>query len=163
MIFLFYLLSFVCVIAAGLVVFTKSPINSVIYLIVCFLGIAGHYILLNAQFLAIVHVIVYMGAIMVLFLFVIMLLNLNKQNLPHKHITTRISSVVAGGLLFLVLIAATKSAVTFPFPEHADTSIGLVKTVGKKLYTEYMLPFEIASVLFLAAIVGSVFFGNKKA
>jgi uncharacterized MnhB-related membrane protein len=82
MLYLFYLFAAVSVIAALAVVLARSPVNSVIALIVCFLSIAGHYILLNAQFLAMVHIIVYTGAIMVLFLFVIMLLNMNRQTEP---------------------------------------------------------------------------------
>ena len=84
MAFFFYLLSAIMVISALLVISTRSPINSVIYLIICFITMAGHYILLNAQFLAVVQIIVYTGAIMVLFLFVIMLLNLNKITVPTK-------------------------------------------------------------------------------
>jgi NADH-quinone oxidoreductase subunit J len=90
MIFLFYLLAGVLVLSALMVVISRSPIASVVYLVVCFLALAGHYILLNAQFLAVVHIIVYTGAIMVLFLFVIMLLNLNRQNEPHKSVLTKI-------------------------------------------------------------------------
>jgi len=80
----FYFLSFFGIICALLVVFSKNPVYSVLYLILTFFAIAGHYILLNAQFLAAVHVIVYAGAIMVLFLYVIMLLNLNQESEPHK-------------------------------------------------------------------------------
>ena len=82
--YLFYLFAAISIISALLVVSARSPMNSVIALIVCFLSIAGHYILLNAQFLAVVHIIVYTGAIMVLFLFVIMLLNLNQRTEPQK-------------------------------------------------------------------------------
>ena len=96
----------VSVISALVVVAAKSPINSVIALVVCFLSIAGHYILLNAQFLAMVHVIVYTGAILVLMLFVIMLLNMNTIVDVRKPVITRILAVVTGGLLFLVLLAA---------------------------------------------------------
>ena len=73
----FYIFSFISILTALLVVFSKNPIHSVLYLIVTFFTIAGQYILMNAQFLAIVHLIVYAGAVMVLFLFVLMLLNLN--------------------------------------------------------------------------------------
>jgi len=83
----------------------------VISLIVCFLSIAGHYILLNAQFLAVVHIIVYTGAIMVLFLFVIMLLNLNKSTEPQKSLVTRVAAVTAGALFFLTLLGALRQGV----------------------------------------------------
>lgn len=158
---LFYLLSALMVISALLVISTRSPINSVIYLIVCFITMAGHYILLNAQFLAVVQIIVYTGAIMVLFLFVIMLLNLNKVYIPTKTSLTRIAAVVTGGLFFLVLIAATR--LTFEIhPRYPfDSKIGLVADVGKALFHEFLLPFEVSSVLFISAMVGAVMFGKK--
>ena len=86
---------------ASMVVITKNPIHSVLYLVLTFFAIAGHYVLLNAQFLAAVHIIVYAGAIMVLFLFVIMLLNLNKETEPGKSIWLKASAVVASGLLLV--------------------------------------------------------------
>ena len=146
---------------ALMVVFSKNPVNSVIYLIICFIAMAGHYILLNAQFLAVVHIIVYTGAIMVLFLFVIMLLNLNKAIIPQKSKITRIMAVIAGGIFFLVLLAATRQ--TFEIhPKFIFTGdIGLVANIGKTLFHEYLLPFELSSVLFLAAMVGALMFGKK--
>ena len=161
MAFLFYLLGSLALISALMVVFSKSPINSVIFLIVCFLAIAGNYILLNAQFLAVVHIIVYTGAIMVLFLFVIMLLNLNKENEPHKKLITKLSAIISGGLLFTVLLGAAKGVAQIPFNENFDPGIGLVGRLGKVLFTDYMLPFEVSSVLFLAAMVGAVMLGKK--
>src|SRR5674476_955134 len=95
MVFLFYMLSAIMIISALLIVFNRNPINNVIFLIVCFIAMAGHYILLNAQFLAVVHIIVYTGAIMVLFLFVIMLLNLNKAIIPQKSKITRLMGVIS--------------------------------------------------------------------
>ncbi|MFN7295143.1 MAG: NADH-quinone oxidoreductase subunit J, partial [Bacteroidota bacterium] len=82
--YIFYFLSFLAVLSAFMVVYSKNPVHSVLYLIITFFSIAGHYILLNAQFLAAVHVIVYAGAIMVLFLYVIMMLNLNKDTEAQK-------------------------------------------------------------------------------
>ncbi len=157
MIFLFFLLSAVMVVSGLFVVFSKNPVNNVIYLIVCFIAMAGH----NAQFLAVVHLIVYTGAIMVLFLFVIMLLNLNKAIIPQKSKTTRIMAVIAGGLFFLVLLAATRQ--TFEIlPRYPFTStIGLVKEVGQTLFNDFLLPFELSSVLFISAMVGAVMFGKK--
>ena len=87
-----------------MVVFSKNPVYSVLYLIITFFCIAGHYLLLNAQFLAVVHVIVYAGAIMVLFLYVIMLLNLNEEAEPHKGTILRITATICVGLLMIVLI-----------------------------------------------------------
>ena len=162
MTFLFYFLSAIMIISALLVVLSKSPINSVIYLIVCFLALAGHYILLNAQFLAVVHIIVYTGAIMVLFLFVIMLLNLNKATVHQKTSLTRIAAVITGGLFFLVMIAATRHALEIQARYPFNSNIGLVSDVGKTLFHEFLLPFEISSVLFISSMVGAVMFGKKE-
>jgi NADH-quinone oxidoreductase subunit J len=159
--FLFYFLSAIAVLGAIMVVFARSPINSVIYLIICFLAIAGHYILLNAQFLAVVHIIVYTGAIMVLFLFVIMLLNLNKQNEPHKKLYVKLMAVISGGLLFLVLIASARGADKLTQLTSFDGNIGLVANLGKMLFNEFLLPFEVSSVLFLSAMIGAVMLGKK--
>ena len=161
MVFLFYMLSAIMVLSALFVVFSKNPVDSVIYLIICFIGMAGQYILLNAQFLAVVHIIVYTGAIMVLFLFVIMLLNLNKATIPQKTSVTRIAAVIAGGVFFLVMVAATRH--TFEIhPRYPFTNqIGLVSEVGKTLFHEFLLPFEVSSVLFISAMIGAVMFGKK--
>lgn len=159
--FLFYLLAGISILSALMVVFAKNPINSVIYLIICFLSIAGHYILLNAQFLAVVHIIVYTGAIMVLFLFVIMLLNLNKTNEPHKKIYTRVAAVIAGGMLFLLLIASVKGSLQIQPLHDFNSNIGLVKHLGQVLFRDFLFPFEISSVLFLSAMVGALMIGKK--
>jgi NADH-quinone oxidoreductase subunit J len=149
------------IISALLVVFSRSPVNSVIYLIVCFLAMAGHYILLNAQFLAVVHVIVYTGAIMVLFLFVIMLLNLNRASIPQKTSATRISAIITGGLFFLVILAATRQVLEIHPRNPFNSQIGLVAEIGQTLFHEFLLPFEISSVLFISAMVGAVMFGKR--
>jgi len=163
MIILFYLLSAIMIICALLVVFSRNPINSVIYLIMCFIAMAGHYILLNAQFLAVVHIIVYTGAIMVLFLFVIMLLNLNNAIIIHKSKVTRISAVIAGGLFFLVLVAATRQTFEIHARYPFTSDIGLVSEIGKTLFHEFLLPFEMSSILFISAMIGAMMFGKKDA
>ena len=136
-------------------VFSKSPVHSVLYLIVTFFSIAGHYLfLLNAEFVGIVHIIVYAGAIMVLFLYVIMMLNLNKDSEPHKSNILKIAATISGGLLMLVLLAALKGSESLvPNPQ---SDIGTVENLGKVLFTDFMLPFEIASILLLSAMVGVV-------
>ena len=161
MVFLFYFLSAIMVISGLFVVLSRSPINSVISLIICFIAMGGHYILLNAQFLAVVHIIVYTGAIMVLFLFVIMLLNLNTATVPQKTSITRISAVVAGGLFFLVMIAAARNALEITPRYPFNGKIGLVSEVGKSLFHEFLLPFEVSSVLLISSMIGAVMFGKK--
>ena len=90
---IFCVLAAITLSTAFLTVFSRNPIHSAIYLVICFFTIAGHYLLFNSQFLAIVHIIVYSGAIMVLFLFTIMLMNLNKEDEVHKPRITRLGAV----------------------------------------------------------------------
>jgi len=160
---LFWLLSVLALFSAIMVVVSKNPVYSVIWLILVFFAISGHYILLNAQFLAIVNIIVYAGAIMVLFLFVIMLMNLNKEVEPKKNRWVKVAGAVAGGCLLLVLIAALKDAdVKSKTTMVNEGNIGLIKILGKELFSTYVVPFEISSVLFLSAMVGAVVIGKKE-
>ncbi|GAB4499906.1 MAG: NADH-quinone oxidoreductase subunit J [Saprospiraceae bacterium] len=159
--YIFLTLAVVSIITALLMVFTKNPVHSVIYLILTFFAIAGQYVLLNAQFLAVVHIIVYAGAIMVLFLFVLMLLNLNSDTEPQKSVGWKVSAAIAAGLLLVTLIGALRGSVQVNIPETADGSVGLVENLGKALFTDFVVPFEIAGILFLAAMVGAVLVGKR--
>ena len=161
MLYLFYLIAAISVIAALVVVGAKSPINSVIALVVCFLSIAAHYVLLNAQFLAMVHVIVYTGAILILMLFVIMLLNMNTTIEVRKPLVTRILAILTAGLLLLVLLAATRQGLQMSAPEVYDPGIGLVQRIGMALFHEFLIPFEVSSVLFLSAMAGAMMLAKK--
>jgi NADH-quinone oxidoreductase subunit J len=158
---MFGVLSLIAILSAVLVIFSKNPVYSVLYLIVTFFAIAGHYILLNAQFLAVVHIIVYAGAIMVLFLFVIMMLNLNKETETHKPAWIQIAAVIAGGIMMVTLVGALKGADTLTLKQPNDVSIGLVNNLGKVLFTDFLVPFELSAILFLAAMVGAVMLGKK--
>lgn len=151
-------------IASGLmVVLSMHPVRSVLYLILTFFLISANYILLNAQFLAIVNIVVYAGAIMVLFLFVLMLLNLSKDNEPRASNVMKLAASLAAGVLVVVLVAALKDAVYLPVVEAAQTNDqGLVENLGKLLFTKYVLPFETSSVLFIAAMVGAVLLSKKE-
>jgi NADH-quinone oxidoreductase subunit J len=159
---LFGILSFLAVLFSLMVVFSRSPVNSVLYLIMSFFSISGIYLLLDAQFLAIVNIVVYAGAIMVLFLFVIMLMNLNHDTEPQRTVITKIIAGVLGGLLLLVITSALKGADTFNKQYYGTSEVGLIKNLGKVLFTEFLFPFEIVSVLLLAAMVGAVLMGKKK-
>ena len=159
---LFYFLSFVAILSALLVVFSKNPVYSVLYLIITFFAIAGHYVLLNAQFLAAVHIIVYAGAIMVLFLYVIMLLNLNRDTEPHKSNLLKFAATICAGLLMVVLVGSLKGTELIAKSTSTSSDIGLVKNLGKILFTDFLLPFEIASVLLLVAMVGAVMLGKAE-
>lgn len=158
---IFYFVAFLAIIFALMTIFTKNPVHSVLYLVITFFTLTIHYILLNAQFLAVVNFIVYMGAIMVLFLFVLMLLNLNKESEPMKSNLVKIIGAIAGMCLIATLLGAFR--VLEPSNElvaaHAD--IGLVKNLGKVLFNEFLLPFELSSVLLLTAMVGTVLLAKK--
>lgn len=158
---LFYFLSFVAVLSALMVVFSRNPVYSVLYLIITFFAIAGHYVLMKAEFLAVVHLIVYAGAIMVLFLYVIMLLNLNRETEPHKANLLKIAAVICAGLLLVVMVGALKGTEVL-VTGTGDSRIGDVKSLGKVLFTEFLLPFELASVLLLAAMVGAVMLAKSE-
>lgn len=158
--YIFFCLSGLAIFSALMMLISKNPIHCLLYLILCFFAIAGHYMLLNAQFLAMVHIIVYAGAIMVLFLFTLMLLNLNLSNELKKPLVLRIVAITSGGLLLITLVAALKG---IDMNVHfSSTQIGMGKNIGKVLFNEYMFPFEAASLLFLSAMVGAVMMINKK-
>ncbi|HYG17667.1 MAG TPA: NADH-quinone oxidoreductase subunit J [Ohtaekwangia sp.] len=159
---IFYFLSFLAVLSALMVVFSRNPVYSVLYLIITFFTIAGHYVLLNAQFLAVVHIIVYAGAIMVLFLYVIMLLNLNRESEPQKSSLLKVAATICAGLLMIVLVGSLKGAENILQADNGATDIGLVKNLGKILFDEFLLPFEITSLLLLAAMVGAVMLGKSE-
>jgi NADH-quinone oxidoreductase subunit J len=157
---LFWFLTALALLSALMVVFSKNPVHSVLWLIAVFFAISGHYIILNAQFLAIVNLIVYAGAIMVLFLFVIMLMNLNADTEPQKNRWLWWAGTIAGGSLMLVIIAALRNS-EMQMAQIRGGDIGLIQVLGKVLFTDYVLPFEISSVLFLSAMVGAVVIGKK--
>ena len=160
---IFYILGGLTIGTALMVVLSKHPVRSVLYLVVTFFLISANYVLMNAQFIAVVNIIVYAGAIMVLFLFVLMLLNLNKENEPHSSGIMAFGAVIAAGSLFVTVIAALKdSQIAAPVVGDAADTIGLAESLGRVLFTKYVLPFEVSSVLFLAAMVGAVLLGKRE-
>ncbi|SRR5258706_15266214 len=160
---LFWVLSVLALFSALMMITSKNPVHSVLWLIVTFFAISGHYIVLNAQFLAIVNIIVYAGAIMVLFLFVIMLMNMNKSSEPQKNRWLKFAGGIAGGCLLLILVAALKDSEVRARSTEVNTGdIGLIKNLGKELFSTYVVPFEISSILFLSAMVGAVVIGKKE-
>jgi NADH-quinone oxidoreductase subunit J len=159
---LFYFVAFLSIFFAFLVIFAKNPVHSVLYLIVTFFTFTIHYILLNAQFLAIVNFIVYMGAIMVLFLFVLMLLNLNEGSIGSKSNLVKMIGVIAGMCLIITLVGSAR-VLTASEPLVLQTQdLGLVKNLGKVLFSKFLLPFEVSSILLLSAMVGAVLLAKKE-
>ncbi|MDQ5929223.1 MAG: NADH-quinone oxidoreductase subunit [Bacteroidota bacterium] len=160
---IFCVLAAITLSTAFLTVFSKNPIHSALYLVICFFSIAGHYLLLNSQFLAIVHIIVYSGAIMILFLFTIMLMNLNEKKEVHRPRITRLGAIVAFGLVCLVLIKVFIDSKPI-VGEYTTTGEDYqsIKVLGKVLLNEYMVPFEFASILLLVAMIGTVLLSKKE-
>ncbi|RRQ46822.1 NADH-quinone oxidoreductase subunit J [Chryseobacterium sp. SC28] len=159
---LFFIVAFLAIASAVYFVFARNPLHAILSLIVTMFSIAGMYILLNAQFLGIVQIIVYTGAIMVLFLYILMMLNLNKEDESKKENLPKFIGIFSVCILFVGMLGAYKglSGKTMA-ADNIDYSIGLTKNLGRLLFNEYVLPFELASILILAGIVGAVLIGKK--
>lgn len=149
--------------SALMVVLSKHPIRSVLFLVLTFFMISANYILMNAQFIAVVNIIVYAGAIMVLFLFVLMLLNLKKENEPNTSMMVKLASIVAAGLLLTVFVAVLKDGVMLSeAAANTANDQGLVENLGNLLFTKYVVPFEVSSILFIAAMAGAVLLAKRE-
>jgi NADH-quinone oxidoreductase subunit J len=158
----FYFIAFLSIFFSILVISAKNPVHSILYLILTFFTFTIHYILMNAQFLAVVNFIVYMGAILVLFLYTLMLINLSKESEPRKSNLVKLAAVIGGGCFLVTIVAALKAfKVSEPVILH-DPNLGLVKNLGKILFNEYLLPFEVSSILLLSAMVGAVLLATKE-
>jgi NADH-quinone oxidoreductase subunit J len=169
----FYSSGLLAVLAALLVVTRRNPIYSAILLVLFFVCISVQFLVLRAPFLAVVQVFIYAGAIMVLFVFVIMLLNLTPQELLENVSTSRkvLSAALATGL-FLFLSAVIRSSPTVQTEPHADllgsviegeaAHAGEIAPMGRSLFTTHLLAFELSSVLILVAMIGAVYLNKKR-
>ena len=157
----FYFIAFLSIFFSILVITAKNPVHSILYLVLVFFTITIHYILMNAQFLAVVNFIVYMGAILVLFLYTLMLINLNKESEPRKSNLVKFAAVIGGGCFLVTIIASLKAFKVSQPVILNDPNLGLVKNLGKILFNEYLLPFEVSSILLLSAMVGAVLLATK--
>lgn len=157
----FFILAAIGIISALVTIFAKNPIYSIIGLIICFFTISGHYVLMNAQFLAVVNIIVYAGAIMVLFLFVVMMMNLNEITLPNQAASWKVVAAIASGSLMLILIASLKTADGL-LRTAQDSEIGLIHTLGQVLMNEFLFPFIMTSILLNAAMIGAVLLAKRE-
>lgn len=159
----FFVFAIIAVGSAIAVVSFKNPVHSVMSLMVCFLQMAALFVLLRSPFLAVVQVFVYVGAILVLFLFVIMMLDIRKASMER---------VISGGqfwviillavLIFEMVLIVTKSKlISIPIVSEVRLS-GSVKEIGEALFTKYILPFEVVSVILLVALLGAIVMGKKE-
>src|SRR3954470_888298 len=163
----FYLFGAVAVIASMLVIAQRNPIYSVLLLIASFGALSGLYVLLDAPFVAVIQIIVYAGAIMVLFLFVVMLLNAPHERTEHDirlHPLLRPGPMRFGALLAIAFVVEIVWALTHGGETGGFTGPGVssVATLGRVLFTDYAFPFEVTSVLILVAMVGAVVLARRE-
>jgi len=146
------------------VVTRKNPVHSIVFMLILFFHIAGLYLTLNAEFLAAVQVIVYAGAILVLFLFVVLMLNLKEEILEPRYIKLWL---VGAGIVVAIAISIITTLVTIPLGKKGIDTIEAISketnsvALGKVLYTQYLFPFEVASVILLVAMIGAVVLAKK--
>lgn len=161
---LFYMLGGVAVVSAMLMLTHKKPVNAAMSLIVTMLSLAGVYVILEAHLIAALQVIVYAGAIMVLFLFIIMLLNVEEKEgrLSARKILIQFSGIVAVGFLLINIVKNVGEGLSSAEMLKMAEGFGTTRAVAVILFTDYILPFEIASVLLLAAMVGAVTLAKQK-
>lgn len=162
---LFFSIAVMAIGSAIMMITRRSPITSALFLILNFFTVSGLYLLLKAQFIAIIQVLVYMGAIMVLFLFVIMLLNLqDEKKLEEKFTYKKITAVLLSIFLFCLLGFTIYFGLSGKYTAMSDKAeeIGRAQFLGTELFTNFSFPFELASFLLLAAIVGAVVLAKKK-
>ena len=161
----FALVTVVAVVSALLVVTCKNPINSALSLVMTFFCLAVYYAMLNAPFMAAVQIIVYAGAIMVLIIFTIMLLNIRVDANKKSHHQVALGSVIGIVTLMLTGLFLTRGKISQPVGEINNAVInqyGHTELIGKAMFTEFLLPFEVTSILLLVAIVGAVILAKRK-
>lgn len=160
-------IALVCIFASIMVVSNKNPVHCALWMVLTFLATAGLYVMLHSQFIAIVQVIVYAGAIMMLILFVVMLLDLEVELrsrlkfLYSKAIGGVFAVLLMLGIFYAVITRVLKGSVGSFTPEKVS-AVGNVKAVGKVLFTDYLFPFEVASILLVVGIVGAVIMSKRR-
>lgn len=164
---LFYGLAAIMVVSSLMVILKKNPVHSALFLVLTFFCLAGVYLLLNAQFIAAVQVIVYAGAIMVLFLFVIMLLNVEEEAASQSGhglrkfwalVLSIVLAISLGSIMTTKVFTGAKSVYSL----EKVNALGNSEVIGRLLFTDFLLPFEVTSVLLLAAIIGAIILAKKK-
>ena len=160
---LFYFIACLTIISALFVVLNRNPVYSAVMLVFCFFSLAALYVLLEAYFVAVLEIIVYAGAIMVLFLFVIMLINVGKEiaatSIIVKAKVLPFVLVVSFSLNLILLILWRNEGL---HQSNTISSVGSITAIGQALFTKYLLPFEIASLLLLVALIGTVYIAKRR-
>ncbi|MBI5136293.1 MAG: NADH-quinone oxidoreductase subunit J [Nitrospirae bacterium] len=161
---IFIYLATVCVVCAVLTVSLRQPVYNVMALLTMFFHVAGLYVLLNAEFLAVVQIIVYAGAILVLYLFVLMLLNLRSES-RHLHRQWPFAVLILGSVAAMLVGAMQAGGFGLPTgeaPAQVIQAVGNTESIGLTLYTDYLLPFELASLVLLVAMIGAIVLTKKE-
>jgi NADH-quinone oxidoreductase subunit J len=160
MVILFSIFAVLAIVGAMGMVLSRTPVYSILWLILNFFSLGGLYLSLGSEFLAIVQVIIYAGAIMVLFLFVVMLLNLSREHTFQIRLDFLTFSAVLVGILFLY--AVTKALLTLKdVTFHPSFEYGKVEPIGSALMRDYVFPFEMISVILLVAVIGAIVIAKK--
>lgn len=166
--FLFLLFAFVALAAAVLVLIARNPVHSVLFMLLTFINVAGMFVLLQAEFIAVIQVLVYSGAILVLFLFVVMLLQRAERPLPVLIQPLQKPVALFAGLAFIAEVAVVMATSVVnagrqgpDTPEQIAKVGGNIEAIGRILYTKWLLPFEVASVLLLVAAVGALYLAKE--
>lgn len=161
----FYILSSIIIISSLFMITRKNPVHSILWMLLTFFSAAGIFIQLNADFIAAIQVIVYAGAILVLFLFVVMLLNPKTHGFVVVPFRNIIGVVVVFVVVLEILMALGSMSIHGKYgnitPEKLE-ALGSVKLFGTELFTNYLVPFEIASILLLVAMIGAIVLAMKK-
>ncbi len=162
--FFFGILSVLAVASAIVTISSRNPVRSAFALIFHFFMLAGLYLTLNAQFVAVIQVLVYAGAIMVLVVFVIMLLNLsNEERLSEKFDVRKAIAITLGIAFIIQIIVAILIPNSFNSNLHQDSAvIGTAQFIGKSLFSNYLVPFEIVGILLISAIIGAIVLAKRK-
>jgi|SaaInl8_200m_RNA_FD_contig_61_1209819_length_1262_multi_2_in_0_out_0_2 NADH-quinone oxidoreductase subunit J len=161
----FYLFAGIATLSALMVITRKNVVHCALFLVLTFVCVAAIYVLLKAELLAAIQVLIYAGAIMVLFLFAILLINIDKtKEIRFSHRQSPLALVLAGMLFaqiaFIIYKAITVSPLGTLSPEKVS-KIGNTEVIGSLLYTEFLFPFEVASVLLLAAMIGAIVLAKR--
>ncbi len=162
--FFFAILSILAIASAIITITSKNPVRSAFALVVHFFMLAGLYLTLNAQFVAVIQVLVYAGAIMVLVIFVIMLLNLTDEKRLNEKFNFRIILAILFGIAFVAQIAFisfAKNPLNVNLHQNSAT-IGTAQSIGTALYTNYLVPFEVVGILLVVAIIGAIVLAKRK-
>jgi NADH-quinone oxidoreductase subunit J len=157
--------AFTIIVLSLLVVTRRNPVHSVMWMLLLFFHIAGLYLFLNAEFIAAIQVIVYAGAILVLFLFVVLLLNLKEEISIKRFVGSWPAGLFVAALLFVSVVTALGSYIQGPIGKYSIEAVRSethTKALGRLLYNEYLFPFEIASLILLVAVIGAIVLAKRK-